>query len=416
MIDVLPRRSSWIAVFAALAASMLSLAVPAEEVQPTDPAAAPAPAAPPEWLAPRIEALEAALADHRALARAGEWPVVVTGDSIEPGDSHPVVPKLRARLALTGEYAPGEAAPTEDPQLYEPALVAAVERFQAHHGLEVDGIVGPRTRAALNASPERRIAEIEATLQRMRTLSPPVGRRYVIVNIPSFTLHYVEGPAEPFRTRVIVGARRTPSPEVTSAIERIVFNPYWTIPRSIARNEMLPRIRKDVSYLTERDIRVYSGWGSDARQVNPYAVDWEAAARNGMPYMLRQDPGPENALGRIKFLFPNPYSVYLHDTPSRTLFEKADRALSHGCIRVQRPLELAERLLAHEPDWSGDVEAVVATGENREYRLAEPVPIRIVYWTAWVDDAGAVRFAEDLYERACRGTPEEPEAPCACSG
>jgi len=374
------------------------------------------PAEPPTWVAARIQVLEAALPVYEERAADAEKQAAVLADGlIRPGESHHAVPALRLRLAQAGLYEPPEHL--AESRLYDATLEAALIRFQELNGLEPDGIVGPNTRAALNATPRDRVRAIRDTLRRMRAMTPPAGERYVLVNIPAFELRLIEGAGEVFRTRVIVGARRWPSPEVESAIDRVVFNPYWTVPRSIARNEILPKLRNDPSYVVERGIRVFTGWGPDAAQVDPYAVDWDAAAVAGMPYMLRQDPGPRNALGRVKFLFPNPYSVYLHDTPSRELFGRADRALSHGCIRVQNPLELAGLILSREPGWEEDaVDAAVESGANREVRLSRPVPVRIVYWTAWVDDEGQVAFSSDLYQRDCSGTMDDPAAPCECAG
>ncbi len=371
---------------------------------------------PPAWVAARIQVLEAALPVYEQRAAASEEQAAVRAEGlIRPGQSHDAVPILRRRLAQAGFYDPPQEPAA--PRLYDELLVAALVRFQEINGLDPDGIVGPNTRAALNATPRDRVRAIEDTILRMRAMTPPEADRYVLVNLPAFELRLIEGTEEVFRTRVIVGAHRWPSPELESAIERVVFNPYWTVPRSIARNEILPKLRKDPSYVVERSIRVFSGWGSDAAQVDPYAVDWEGVAGTGMPYMFRQDPGPGNALGRVKFLFPNPYSVYLHDTPSRELFERADRALSHGCIRVQNPLELARLVLTREPGWvEGAVDTAVENGANRDVRLSEPVPIRIVYWTAWVDDGGGVAFSADLYQRTCSGTMDDPVEPCECAG
>ncbi len=315
--------------------------------------------------------LRAALARYRAIEAAGGWPTVPDGPNLEAGAEGARVALLRRRLQATGDL--DETAAATAP--FDAALDSSVRRFQARHGLAVDGIVGRRTLAALNRPVGARIATLELNLRRLEREARDWGERYLVVNVAAARYRLVE-PGRPTVERpAIVGRPDWETPSLEGLIDRLEFNPTWTVPPRILRLELLPKIERDPDYLARHDMEWVDG-------------------------LLRQAPGPNNPLGRVKFLFDNPYSVYLHDTSSPRLFERAERFLSHGCVRVADALDLARRLLRGDPDWPAErIEAVVASGRTERVRLSRPLPLHIVYDTAWVEENGIVNFRDDVYGR-----------------
>jgi murein L,D-transpeptidase YcbB/YkuD len=279
---------------------------------------------------------------------------------------------------------------------FDEALAEAVRRFQERHGIEPDGKVGARTLAELNVPVERRRRQVELNLERWRWIPRALGDPHVVVNIPGFGLELVRGGAAAWRTRIVVGKAYTPTPVFSDRIVAVVVNPPWNVPESIAVEEYLPELRENPRALERRGFRLLEGSGEKARVVDPRTVNLKALAEGRFPYRIRQDPGPDNALGRLKFQLTNDFQIYLHDTPTRGLFHRSGRGLSHGCIRVEKPLELAERLLGES---SQDLlrEALDKT-EERHLSLKPPVPVHILYLTAWVDEGGVLRFAPDVYQ------------------
>ncbi|GAB4359864.1 MAG: L,D-transpeptidase family protein [Immundisolibacter sp.] len=336
-----------------------------------------------------------ALGRYRALAAAGGWPRLPDGPTLRAGDRSAAVALLRRRLTREGVEPVAQA----DSEGFDADLEDAVRRFQARHGLQVDGVVGPRTRAALNISAAQRVDQLIANLERRRWLGQAPGRRQVRVNAAAFTLDAIEGDAAALHMRVVVGRPYRPTPEFSDRIRYLVLNPYWEVPTRLAVKDILPAIQRDPGYLASEHLRVLSGWGPDARELDPAAIDWRRLRRH-VPYRLRQDPGPWNALGRIKFMFPNAHDVYLHDTPSRGLFAHAERSFSSGCIRVERALALADWLLQDDPQWTpAALREAIDSGRTRTVNLRAPVPVHLLYWTAWVDSDGRVQFRRDLYRR-----------------
>lgn len=343
--------------------------------------------------APEYADLRAALADYRALAGAGGWPTVPLGESLKPGMTDSRVPALRARLAVTDGADP--VAPPGGEQIYDDALVAVVKAFQARHGLDVDGIVGKGTVAALNVPVETRVRDIVLSMERWRWMPPDLGRNHLMVNIAGFELRrFAEGRLEE-RMNVVVGRPYNKTPVFSDQIRYLEFNPYWNVPTGIAIKEELPKLRSNPAARAAAGFEAVRG-----DQVYPLtAINWSQYGPGNFPFQLRQRPGPNNALGRVKFMFPNRFDVYLHDTPARSLFDKAERAFSHGCIRLARPLELAVQVLAvgGVPGWDmARINAVVATQKRTVVNLAEPLPIHITYFTAWVDQ-GIPNFRADIY-------------------
>jgi murein L,D-transpeptidase YcbB/YkuD len=345
--------------------------------------------------------LKEALADYRERARLGEPALLPEGETLDPGMRDARVPLLRARLVASGDLTAAQAtADAAEPTLFSPVLEAAVKRFQARHGLEEDGRIGKNSLAALNTTAAERVQQILVNLERLRWIAGPRPERVIEVNLADYTLRIFEGETEVFFSRVVVGAPFHRTPVFRREMTYLVFNPYWNVPPSIAGKEMLPKIKQDPGYLAKNNYELLSGWSDSASLVDPYSVDWSQVSAGRFPYKIQQKPGEGNALGRVKFMLPNEFNIYLHDTPSKSLFARAQRSFSHGCIRVARPLDLAAFLLEGQQDWSAEaIDAAIATNQQRIVSLARPIAVQIDYQTAWVDEAGVMQFRFDVYER-----------------
>jgi len=347
-----------------------------------------------QWLdrAPLYRALQERLAEYRELAAAGGWSEVPDGPALKPGATDARLSALRSRLIIAGDL----PRTTPVPEFYDDDLVAGVQRFQARHALDADGVVGARTLAALNVPVSARIDQLRLSLERARWVLEDTAGEIVVVNVAGYEVFAASNGVPFWRRRAVVGRQTRETPIFKALITSLDLNPTWTVPPTILREDVLPKLRRDPGYLRREHIRVLDRNG---RPVNAAAINWQAAG-NRPPYILRQDPGPHNALGRIKFVLPNAHSVYLHDTPSRSLFEKAERNFSSGCIRVEDPLSLAEILLADPDLWNRNaLEAAIETGKTRTVRLPKPWPILILYWTAEPDGEGRTRFLPDVYRR-----------------
>jgi murein L,D-transpeptidase YcbB/YkuD len=332
---------------------------------------------------------------YRELASSGGWPTIPDGPTLKRGDNGSRVAALRERLSLDGDSG---VAKCEYPALFDETLEQALKRFQLHHSLNATGTLDAATRAELNVSVERRMEQLEVNLERWRWLPQDLGRRYILVNIPTFKLEVVEDGSVVLDMRIVVGTANNPTPVLNDKVKHIALNPYWNVPRDMLLKEMLPRIRSDPSYLARGNYRVLKGSGPEAREVDPATVNWWAINPDDFPYRLRQDPGPHNGMGRLKFIFINKFNVYLHDTPGRHLFEKTQRAFSHGCIRIEKPIDLAVYLLRQDPRWNRDAllgELGKKVGQN--VMLPEQVPVYLVYWTARADADGTTQFCPDIY-------------------
>jgi murein L,D-transpeptidase YcbB/YkuD len=356
--------------------------------------------------------LRQALAAHRRLAETGGWPSLEEGPSLRRGDDSLAVGQLRRRLQASGDLA---GAPSLRPTYFDADLEAAVKDFQYRHGLETDGVVGRRTRAALNVPVERRIEQLLINMERWRWIPNNLGNRYLAVNIADFTLTMVDAGRVRDTMRVVVGRTYRKTPVFSGTMTYLEFNPYWNIPRRLAVEDVLPKIRSDPGYIEAQDIRIFSGWSENAVRLAPEEVDWAALDENHFPIRLQQAPGPRNALGRIKFMFPNRHAVYLHDTPAKGLFNSVSRSFSSGCIRVEDPIRLAAFVLEGTPGWDRPtIEAHYGDGERRVVRLQRPIPVHLLYWTAWSDEKGTVFFREDIYDRdrpLMRALKEKPAPP-----
>lgn len=344
---------------------------------------------------PRYHRLKKALARYRAMASQGEWPKVASGKSLKAGMEDPRVPVLRQRLLASGDLATNEA-PT-DSTLYDEMLVGAVKAFQLRHGKAADGVVGPATLSALNVPLSYRIKQMVINLERRRWMKDDLGKRYVFVNLADQILKVVDTLETREKTihtaRVVVGKTFHKTPIFNDEMEYLVINPYWNVPSSIANNEYLPKLRRDPGYLQRQNIRILGTNG----EVNPFSINWNSLSR--VPYRLRQDTGKKNALGRIKFIFPNPHNVYIHDTPSKSLFTRATRYFSHGCIRVQNPVKLATTLLKAQGWNAAKINRKISLGERKIVSLKNKIPVHITYLTAWVNKDGQINFRTDVYKR-----------------
>ena len=355
---------------------------------------------------PVYRAMRRLLIEHLELAGRGGWPKVPGGATLEPGAVDPRVPALRARLAASGDLegsafgAPRSHA-SDSSRVFDPTLARAVATFQRRHLLDADGAVGPATLAALDVPIERRIDQLRVNLERGRWILQHLPDSFVVTNVAAYETYLVVGTRRVWTARCQVGQQGRETPIFRADMRTVVFNPTWTVPSGILARDILPPLKRgDLSVLQRKRLDVLDGKG---RLVAPKSVDWSRVSARNCPYTFRQDAGPDNALGRVKLLFPNPHAVYLHDTPARDLFEQTHRAFSSGCIRVERPLELAERVLA-DPKWNAEAIArVVESGKTRAVALRHPLPVLLLYWTAFpVAGPGGVAFAKDIYDRDAR--------------
>ena len=341
--------------------------------------------------------LKRELARYRAAAGAAAPAAIPAGPSLKPGASDARIPLLRARLATSGDLAATEPAESD---VYDAPLEAAVRRFQTRVGLESDGVVGASTVEELNVPLAERISQLRVNLDRGRVLLQDLPEKFVVVNIAGYTAYVVQGQDIVWSARVQVGKPYRRTPLFRSEMNYLVFNPTWTVPPGIIAADILPAARRDPASITRKGLKVLDKGG---REVDPAAVDWSRYSSGHIPYTLRQDPGPNNALGRVKLMFPNPYFVYLHDTPSQALFDRAERAFSSGCVRVERALELAAIVLDEPQQWNAaSIDAVIAGGRLQNVTLKQKMPVLLAYWTAWVDTEGRMNFRRDLYGQDAR--------------
>lgn len=338
---------------------------------------------------PLYERMQAALKNLRGIAAAGGWPQLGGATALKPGMHDTEVPLLRQRLLAAGDL--GTDAGQGD--LYDPALVNAVKRFQREQYLEADGVVGAGTREALNVPVAARIDQVRVNLERARWLLRDVPRDFVLVDVAGYRTSYFRNGRAIWSANVVVGQPYRSTPSFNSRITYITFNPTWTIPPTILKKDVLPQVRRNVDYLAKNHIRVLD---YDGGQLDPATVNWQ----HPTGILLRQDAGDFNALGRVAIRFPNDYSIYMHDTPHRELFGSDRRAFSSGCIRVERPRELVELLLNDSDKWNrAAIDAVIASGKTVNVDLARPIPIVVAYWTIDAFNSGHVAFKPDVYDR-----------------
>lgn len=332
-----------------------------------------------------------ALAQLREIEAGGGWGTVPPGRAIKPGSNDPRVPAVRRRLAKSGEL--NQAASTDSTRGYDQALVDAVKLFQARHRLPDNGVVDRKTIDAMNISAAARAAQVRVNLERARWVLGGLKGDFVLVNLPAFKAYYIEGGRNVWEGRTQVGDEAKQTPTFRARMTTVVFNPDWTVPQSIVAQEIFPDIQAGKDGLGSRHLKVYDGKGNE---VDPSSVDWGDPDK--FPYTLKQPPGPDNALGQVKLLFPNKYAIYMHDTPSKHLFESTNRTFSHGCIRTENILDLAAILLRGQDGWDqGKIQETIASGETTNVPLEHKPYVLIVYWTVTVGAQGEVRYSDDIY-------------------
>jgi len=330
---------------------------------------------------------------YRLIDRQPALPPLPTTLVLKPGEQSDTVPLLRRHLLRLGDAEPDPLAMETAPDLYDQTLVEALQRFQLRHGLEPDGVLGPRTLAELNRPLAERVEQIRVNLERWRWMPRELGERYILVSPAGYFLQMVEGGQVVFYTRTITGRPRRPTPSFRSDLYQLTINPDWTVPRRIMREDLLPKIREDIGWLAQNRVRVQRY--DEGRWLNVAAeqVDWSAPGN----IRLIQAPGPDNALGRMKFGMNNPFSIYLHDTPSQSLFDKPLRPFSSGCVRVEGIETLVQRLLVDMPTMQSWLAEALSQQETRIRHLPEPVPVFLVYLSTWIDDRGQAQFRPDIY-------------------
>jgi len=337
--------------------------------------------------------MRAALKKYREIQEVGGWEAVPEGPTLKVGMTDERIPKLRKRLAVTGHF---EGTNTKSDQ-FDEELEKAVDRFQKSHRLVVDGAVGKNTYKTLNVPVKRKIDQIRVNLERSRWISRNIPEEFIVVDIAGFRVYHYRDFNIKWTSKVQVGKAFRKTPVFNSQIKYLVFNPTWTVPPTILREDILPKIKKDPEYLQKMKISVIDRKG---RIVDPSLVDWSKYSSKNVPYTFRQEPGPHNALGRIKFIFPNKHFIYLHDTPSRSLYARKDRAFSSGCIRVEKDIELAEILLNDAEKWNQkNIQNLMDTFETKRVNLPNPMPISLLYWTVRFDEKGKIIFKKDVYDR-----------------
>lgn len=336
--------------------------------------------------------LKKLLQELRTLKEQGGWPALPAGKKMVPGIDDPRIEIVRTILSLTKDYNPTVSQGT----LYDEELSDAVRRFQSRHGLETDGIIGGRTYAALTTPIDTRIAQIIVNMERLRWMPNALGERYLLINIPSYHLQAMAHGKQAFSMKVIVGNKDNPTPIFSNAITTIVFNPNWNVPKRIAVQELVPKIQEDPEFLHKGNFKLLQNVAGEMMEVDASTIDWHMVDSENFHYLLRQDAGEKNALGRIKFNLPNSNGIYLHSTSAPKLFAKSVRALSHGCIRLEKPRDVTHFILSHEGWSTGKIDKTYDSFTQRWVNVTS-LPVHLTYYTTEIDDQGIPHFYEDVY-------------------
>jgi murein L,D-transpeptidase YcbB/YkuD len=345
----------------------------------------------PTLSAQTVEATEQAIPHYEAIVGRGGWPTVAPAKNVRLGARNPSVVALRQRLAASGDL----AVTSGISEVYDSYVDAAVRRFQARHGIGVDGALNQQTINALNVPAPARLNQLKTNLVRLRSMSGHGAPRSVVCNIPAAQIEAIENGVVVSRHTAVVGKPDRPSPDLQSRIVEINFNPYWTVPVSIVRKDLIPKMQAEPDYLTKNRIRILDGRGEE---LAPAKINWYS--EEAVNYKFKQDPGDLNSLGSIRINFPSTHGVYMHDTPYKNLFGDDFRFHSSGCMRVQNVRDLVNWVLADQPGWSRpEIEHVIKSGERKDARIAKPVPLYWIYVSAWADHDGVVQFRDDIYAR-----------------
>jgi len=338
------------------------------------------------------ETTQTSIAQYETIVVKGGWPEVpASADGLRLGARGPAVPALRRRLSIAGDLELNSG----DPEVFDSYVDAAVRRFQVRHGLHADGVVHEPTLHALNVSAERRLAQLRTNATRLKALTGNLGNRIVVANIPAAQIEAIENGVAVTRHTAVAGKPDRPSPDVRSKITQINFNPFWTVPVSIIRKDLIPKMQAEPDYLTRNHIRIFD---PKSNELQPSQIDWYST--EAVNYKFKQDAGDFNSLGSMKINFPSPDGVYMHDTPSKNLFGEDFRFASSGCMRVQNVRELVYWILADSPGWSKtEIDEVIKSGERKDAKVVKPLPLYWVYVTAWATPDGVVQFRDDIYNR-----------------
>jgi len=343
---------------------------------------------------------EKAVATYDSIVARGGWPQVPTVDELRVGNRHPAVVEVRKRLSIAGDLDPSAVGN----DIFDSYVEAAVRRFQARHGLTIDGVVRQATLGEMNVPAATRRDQLKVNIARLKSLASNLGPRYVVANIPAARIEAIENDIAVSRHAAVAGKPDRASPEINSKIVEINFNPYWTVPASIVRKDLIQHMQDEPDYLTKNHIRIFDGRHVE---LQPSQINWYS--EDATNYSFKQDPGDFNSLGSIRINFPSAYGVYMHDTPLKNLFGDDFRFHSSGCMRVQNVRELVIWLLDETKGWSReDIDRVIKSGDRKDARLAKPVPLHWVYVTAWSASDGVVQFREDIYGKDGLGAPSIP--------
>ncbi|WP_194976911.1 L,D-transpeptidase family protein [Aquiflexum lacus] len=323
------------------------------------------------------------------------WKSIKTNKTVKPGESDNIIPEIRNRLYFWEFLQPYE---TDDEKIYDSIMESGIKKLQKRHGMESDGIIGQGTIRAANMTPEDLIITASVNMERLRWLPDSIkDQEVILVNIANYQLDYIQKKDTILTSRVIVGKSYHSTPQFNTLMSYLVFSPTWTVPSSITRNEIVPAIKKDNQYLAKKNMTLLTSSGT---VVDPNTIDWNKTNPRNFPYIVRQEPGTHNSLGLVKFMFPNKYSVYIHDTPARSLFQREDRALSHGCIRLQKSFELAKLLLSFDPNWTDEkIQNAMRQSKEQTVMLDRKILVVILYLTYWTDGVGNQYFRQDIYDR-----------------
>jgi len=343
-----------------------------------------------------IAALKKRLVYMRGVKKLGGWGKIAGSKILKPNMSDPLIVQIKRRLALTDGY---YYLPGKNDSLYDAKLKEAVVAFQKRHGLVAKGVIGPETLRHLNEPVESKIDKIKLNIDRLKWVRSLHGGKHIHINIPEFMLHFTEQGHLIKEMAVVVGKKDHPTPIFGDELETVVLNPYWNIPKRIIQNEMIPKLLRNPYSLRRKGIEIYRGWGKDAKPINPASVNWaNYRYAKRVPFRFAQLPGKKNALGKIKFLFPNSFSVYMHDTPAKSLFSRNRRAFSHGCVRLSQPYGMLEAVASVDSSINMKKSDLILKGKKKSYfSLKEKIPVDITYLTAWVDSKGILQFRDDVY-------------------
>ena len=320
------------------------------------------------------------------------WPAILSGIAIKPGEMNQLLPKIREKLIKLRYWLSDSISLTFDNELEK-----QVKIFQADWGLNTDGVIGKETLEDLNSMPFKLINQLKVNMERFRWLPLPVTEKHIIINIANFKLDLIEGTDTLISMRAIVGKELRQTPVFNERISYIVFSPNWTVPQTILQNDVIPELLKGSGYIDKKNMKLLRSDGSELAYND---IDWSKISKTNFPYIVRQNPGPGNALGKVKFMFPNAYDVYIHDTPSRGYFARDNRAMSSGCVRVEKPFDLAVLLLSDKPEWSPtNIRDAMQQDKEQTVRLKLPVNVMLIYLTAWTDGTDRIQFRKDVYQR-----------------